>query len=90
MNRPDYMLGDMRVAERDDDVFTIAISNFGQAAKDHGLEEIESVRITQPLDYVQEPGVLRNWHGVLGVLIAFLGAFAFGWVIWCVLARIFT
>lgn len=53
-------------------------------------EGIESVRITQPLDYVQEPGVLRSWRGVLGAFIAFIGAFAFGWVIWCVLARIFT
>lgn len=52
--------------------------------------------MNQPLDYVQDspPGIFRTWRGMLtsalAVVITLIGAFAFGWVIWCVLARIFT
>lgn len=37
-----------------------------------------------------QPGVLRTWRGLLSLAIAGIGFCVFGWLVWCVVARIFA
>lgn len=52
-------------------------------------EEIQTVRIEQPLDYeVPEPGILRSKVGIIGAVLAVIGWGGFAWLMWCVVARV--